>query len=552
MKLTGAQIVIECLKEQEADTVFGFPGGTILNIYDELYKHSHEIRHILTSHEQGAAHSADGYARSTGKVGVCLATSGPGATNLVTGIATAFLDSSPVVAITCNVASNLIGKDSFQEVDIWGVTLPITKHNFMVRDIEELAPILREAFHIARSGRPGPVLVDIPKDITAAETEYTPAIPRPADRVCASIPPSDMDQALTLIRGAQRPFILVGGGAAQSEADAEVRQFARLVDAPVACSLMGIGTFPGDDPLYTGMIGMHGSKASNISINRCDLLIVMGARMSDRVVGRTDTFARGATILHIDIDPAEINKNISTDHYLVGDIKGVLTQLNDRLEPQDHKAWIEEVNELKVKYAPEVGDGLTGQYVIEKLYEITGGDALICTEVGQHQMWAAQHYRFKSSRQLITSGGLGTMGFGMGAAIGTKLANPDRTVINVAGDGCFRMNFNELITAVKYNVPIVVVLINNGSLGMVRQWQTLFYGKRYSQTDLPETIDYVKLCEALGLVGYDLDDRADTEKVLKQALASGRPAVVNCNINIDHKVFPMVPPGKSINELIVD
>lgn len=552
MMLTGAQIVIECLKEQEVNTIFGFPGGTILNIYDELYKHSHEIRHILTSHEQGAAHAADGYARSTGRVGVCLATSGPGATNLVTGIATAFLDSSPVVAITCNVASSLIGKDSFQEVDIWGITLPITKHNFMVRDVRDLADTIREAFHIARSGRPGPVLVDIPKDITAQQTEYTAQKPREAEFNVKDIEHGELEEAIQLINKAERPFILVGGGAVLSQADAELREFVHKVDAPVTCSLMGIGSFPGEDPLYTGMIGMHGSKASNIGISKCDLLIVIGARLSDRVVGRADTFAKRANILHIDIDPAEINKNIASDHYLVGDVRRVLAQLNERLEPLEHKAWVEQVEELKEKFPLPVGEGLTGQYVIEKLYEVTGGDALVCTEVGQHQMWAAQYYKFKDSHQLITSGGLGTMGFGMGAAIGTKLANPDRIVINVAGDGCFRMNFNELITAVKYNIPIVVVLINNGSLGMVRQWQTLFYDKRYSQTDLNEQIDYVKLCEALGLRGFNLRHKEDTEEVLREALACGRPAVVNCEINIDYKVFPMVPPGKSIDELIVD
>ncbi len=552
MMLTGAQIVIECLKEQGVDTVFGFPGGTILNIYDELYKHSHEIRHILTSHEQGAAHAADGYARSTGKVGVCMATSGPGATNLVTGIATAFLDSSPVVAITANVASTLIGKDSFQEVDIWGITLPITKHNFMVRDIKDLADTLREAFHIARSGRPGPVLVDIPKDITAQKTEYTPKTPKAAEFNVKEVESAELEEALELIKKAERPFVLVGGGATLSNADTELREFVHKLDAPVTCSLMGIGSFPGDDPLYTGMIGMHGSKASNIGITKCDLLIVIGARLSDRVVGRADTFAKRANILHIDIDPAEINKNIETDHYLVGDVRAVLAQLSSRLDQMEHKEWVEEVKELTGKFPLPVGEGLTGQYVIEKLYEVTNGDALVCTEVGQHQMWAAQYYKFKASRQLITSGGLGTMGFGMGAALGTKLANPDRIVVNVAGDGCFRMNFNELITAVKYNIPIVVVLINNGSLGMVRQWQTLFYEKRYSATDLHETIDYVKLCEALGLVGFNVRSKEETEDVLRQALSCGRPAVVNCEIGIDYKVFPMVPPGKSIDELIVD
>jgi acetolactate synthase-1/2/3 large subunit len=552
MMLTGAQIVIECLKEQGVDTVFGFPGGTILNIYDELYKHSSEIKHYLTSHEQGAAHAADGYARSTGKVGVCLATSGPGATNLVTGIATAYMDSTPMVAITANVPTNLIGKDSFQEIDICGVTLPITKHNFLVKDIKDLARILREAFHIAKSGRPGPVLVDIPKDITAQKTEYTFEEPKKSYKSMQTLNQFDLDNAADLLMNAKKPFIMVGGGAVMSQAEKELFEFAKKLDAPVTCSLMGTGAFPGEDPLYTGMIGMHGSKASNIGITRCDLLVVIGARFSDRVIGRADTFAKKADILHIDLDPAEINKNIASDHFVIGDIKEVLGALNAKIEQMDHKEWIEEVECLKEKFPLKVGEGLTGQYVIEKLYELTNGDALVCTEVGQHQMWAAQYYKFKKPRQLITSGGLGTMGFGMGAAIGTKLGNPDKTVLNIAGDGCFRMNLNELITAVKYDIPIVVVVINNQVLGMVRQWQTLFYDERYSYTDLGPGIDYVKLCEAFGAVGFNLERKEDADEVLKKALATGRPTVVNCVIDKDFKVFPMVPPGKSIDELILD
>lgn len=552
MKLTGAQIVIECLKEQGVDTVFGYPGGTIINIYDELYKHSQEIRHYLTAHEQGASHAADGYARATGKVGVVMATSGPGSTNLVTGLATAFMDSTPMVAITANVPMNLIGKDSFQEIDIFGITMPITKHNFLVKDIKDLAGILREAFHIARSGRPGPVLVDIPKDLTSGVTEYTYEAPREAFREKAALEPTDLKEAMDLLRQAKKPFILVGGGAALSQADAEVVEFAHKINAPVTCSLMGTGVFPGEDPLYTGMIGMHGSKSSNIGITRCDLLVVIGARLNDRVIGSAGNFAGKADILHIDIDPAEINKNVASDHFLIGDIKEVLRGLNADLEQMDHKAWIDEVNGLIHQFPLEVGEGLTGQFVIEKLYELTGGDAIVCTEVGQHQMWASQYYRFKSSRQLLTSGGLGTMGFGMGAALGAKLAFPDRTVLNIAGDGCFRMNLNELITAVRYNIPIVVVVLNNKVLGMVRQWQTLFYDERYSATDLGIDIDYVKLCEAFGAVGFNLERKEDADRVLKEALATGRPTVINCIIDKNFKVLPMVPPGKGIDELIMD
>lgn len=552
MMLTGAQILMECLKEQKVDTVFGYPGGSVLNIYDELYKYDSEIRHYLTAHEQGAAHAADGYARSTGKVGVCIATSGPGATNLVTGIATAYMDSIPMVAITGNVPLSLIGRDSFQEVDICGITMPVTKHNFLVKDVKNLAKTIREAFHIARSGRPGPVLIDIPKDVTSGKAEYAFEAPRKVERFRSEMTKEAVALALEQILAAKKPFIFVGGGAVASDAHKELLEFAKKVDAPVSCSLMGIGAFPGEDELYTGMLGMHGSKASNLGVTMCDLLIVVGARFSDRVIGRADTFAKKANILHLDIDPAEINKNIASSHSIIGDIREILTTLNSALPDLHHEEWLEEIRELKETYPLKVGEGLTGQYVIEKLWEVTNGDALITTEVGQHQMWAAQHYRFKVPKQFITSGGLGTMGFGMGAAIGTKLGNPDRTVVNIAGDGSFRMNLNEILTAVKYKVPIVILVLNNGVLGMVRQWQTMFYDERYSFTTLGTEIDYVKLCEAFGAVGFNLTRKEDTEAVLKEALTQGRPCVVNCVIDKAMRVMPMVAPGTSIDELIMD
>ena len=547
MKLNGSEIVIECLKEQGVDTVFGYPGGTILNVYDELYKHSGEIRHILTSHEQGAAHAADGYARSTGKVGVCMATSGPGATNLVTGIATAYMDSVPVVAITANVAVPMLGRDSFQEIDITGVTMPITKHNFIVKDVTKLADTLRWAFRIAQEGRPGPVLVDITKDVTAAVTDYEPAVPEPIVRSTEYIKESDLDEVIKLINKCKKPFIFVGGGAVISDAADELKEFAEKVHAPVADSLMGKGAYNGESELYTGMLGMHGTKASNLGVMQCDLLITVGARFSDRVIGNAKTFAKHAKIVQIDVDPAEINKNIKVDVSVIGDIKEVLKRLNARIEDHRHDEWDASVKELKEKYPLKYNtEGLTGPYIIEEIYRITKGDAIIVTEVGQHQMWAAQYFKYQKPRTLLTSGGLGTMGYGLGAAIGAKTANPDKVVINVAGDGCFRMNMNEIATAARYNIPVIQVVVNNHVLGMVRQWQTLFYGKRYSQTVLNDAVDFVKLAEAMGAEGIRVTKKEEVGPALERAIALGKPVVLDCIIDCDDKVFPMVPAGQSI------
>ena len=492
MQLNGAEIVIECLKEQGVDTVFGYPGGAILNVYDELYKHRDEIRHILTSHEQGAAHAADGYARATGKVGVCLATSGPGATNLVTGIATAYMDSIPVVAITCNVGVPLLGKDSFQEIDIAGVTMPITKYSFIVKDVNQLADTIRKAFRIAKMGRPGPVLIDIPKDVTAKKAEYEKENPGVYNREFTHIDEKEVAAAAEMIQASEKPFIFVGGGAILSGASKELKEFVEKTDAPVTDSLMGKGAFPGTDPRYTGMLGMHGTKASNYGVSECDLLVVVGARFSDRVTGNTATFAKNAKILQIDIDPAEMNKNIIIDQGVVGDIKAVLRKLNEVLPQQDHAEWMKKIQDYKEKYPLKYHEGvLTGPFVVEEIYRQTKGDAIITTEVGQHQMWAAQYFKYTKPRTLLTSGGLGTMGYGLGAAIGAKTGCPDKTVINVAGDGCFRMNMNELATAVRHEVPVIEVVINNHVLGMVRQWQDLFYDERYSATVLRDAVDYV-------------------------------------------------------------
>ena len=482
MVLNGSQIVIECLKEQGVDTVFGYPGGTILNIYDELYNHSDEINHILVSHEQGAAHAADGYARSTGKVGVCMATSGPGATNLVTGIATAYMDSVPIVAITANVAKSGLGKDSFQEIDIVGVTMPITKHNFIVKEIENLADTLRKAFVIAKSGRPGPVLVDITKDVTANKIEFEPKTPVTVERKTDTIKDEDIKTVIGMIEASKKPFIIVGGGAVISEAENEVREFAELVDAPVCDSLMGKGAIEGTNPRYTGMIGMHGTKTSNFGVTESDLVLVLGARFSDRVIGNAKAFANNASIVHIDIDPSEINKNVKADASIIGDMKEVLTRLNKNLAKQNHSEWMQHVEEMKEQYPLTLDKSkLTGAAVIDSLYQITEGDAIVTTDVGQHQMWAAQFYNYKKPRQLITSGGLGTMGYGVGACIGSKMGNKDKICVNIAGDGCFRMNMNEIATATRYNIPIIQIVINNHVLGMVRQWQTLFYGKCLSR-----------------------------------------------------------------------
>ena len=552
-KLTGAEIVIECLKEQGVDTVFGYPGGAILNIYDALYKHQDEITHILTSHEQGASHAADGYARATGKVGVCLATSGPGATNLVTGIATAYMDSIPVVAITCNVGVSLLGKDSFQEVDIAGVTMPITKYNFIVKDVNRLASVIRRAFTIAESGRPGPVLVDITKDVTAAECEYEYQAPQEVLPQTDTIREEDIEQAEELIRKAQKPFILVGGGAVISGAADELRAFAKKIQAPVADTLMGKGAFDGTDELYTGMAGMHGTKASNFGITECDLLIAIGARFSDRVTGNASKFASNAKILHIDVDPAEINKNIRSFANVIGDAKVILRKLNARLDPMNHDEWIMHIERLKDMYPLRYNKNqLTGPFIMEKIYELTGGDAVTVTEVGQNQMWAAQYYKYKTPRTFISSGGLGTMGYGLGAAIGAKLGRKDKTVINIAGDGCFRMNMNELATATRYNIPVIEVIMNNHVLGMVRQWQDLFYGKRYSHTVLNDQVDFVKLAEAMGAKGYRVEKMEDFEPVFKEAVELNIPVLIDCQIACDDKVYPMVSPGAPISDAFDD
>ncbi len=549
MQLNGAEIVIECLKEQGVDTVFGYPGGAILNVYDELYKHRDEIRHILTSHEQGAAHAADGYARATGKVGVCLATSGPGATNLVTGIATAYMDSIPVVAITCNVGVPLLGKDSFQEIDIAGVTMPITKYSFIVKDVNQLADTIRKAFRIAKMGRPGPVLIDIPKDVTAKKAEYEKENPGVYNREFTHIDEKEVAAAAEMIQASEKPFIFVGGGAILSGASKELKEFVEKTDAPVTDSLMGKGAFPGTDPRYTGMLGMHGTKASNYGVSECDLLVVVGARFSDRVTGNTSTFAKNAKILQIDIDPAEMNKNIIIDQGVVGDIKAVLRKLNEVLPQQDHTEWMKKIQDYKEKYPLKYHDGvLTGPFVVEEIYRQTKGDAIITTEVGQHQMWAAQYFKYTKPRTLLTSGGLGTMGYGLGAAIGAKTGCPDKTVINVAGDGCFRMNMNELATAVRHEVPVIEVVINNHVLGMVRQWQDLFYDERYSATVLRDAVDYVKLAEAMGAEGMRATTQEEFREAFAKALASGRPVLIDCMIDCDDKVWPMVAPGAAISE----
>ncbi len=549
MQLTGAEIVIECLKEQGVDTVFGYPGGTILNVYDALYKHSGEIRHVLTSHEQGAAHAADGYARATGKVGVCMATSGPGATNLVTGIATAYMDSIPVVAITANVNLPALGKDSFQEVDIAGVTMPITKHGYIVKDVNELADTIRKAFEIAKSGRPGPVLVDITKDVTANTAEFTPKAPAVMERK-SNYTDADIDKALELINSAKKPFIFVGGGAIQSGAADEVRALAEKIDAPVCDSLLGKGAFDGRDARYTGMLGMHGTKASNLGVSECDLLVALGVRFSDRVIGNPKRFAEGAKIVHIDIDAAEINKNIRTDAAIIGDLKEVLTKLNAKVEAKENKEWNEHINSFKEKYPLKYDESkLSCPYFIEQLDKATDGQAIITTDVGQHQMWAAQFYHYSEPRTFLSSGGLGTMGYGLGACIGAKLGRPEKTVINVAGDGCFRMNMQELATASRYNIPIIEVVINNQVLGMVRQWQTLFYGQRYSQTILNDSVDYCKVAEALGCKAFKVTTKEEALPAIQEALACGKPALIEVVIHEDDKVFPMVPAGAPIDEV---
>ncbi len=549
MKLPGSEILVECLKEQGVDTIFGFPGGAILDVYDALYKHGSEIRHILTSHEQGAAHAADGYARATGKVGVCMATSGPGATNLVTGIATAYMDSVPLVAITCNVTLPLLGKDSFQEVDIAGISMPITKHGYIVKNVNNLADTIRKAFQIARSGRPGPVLVDITKDVTQALCEYEKIEPEKYLPKWSTYTEDDLDKAAEIINAAQKPFLYVGGGAVISGASEEIKELVDLIDAPVCDTLMGKGAFNGHDDHYTGMIGMHGTKASNLGVSRCDLLIALGARFSDRVTGNTQKFARNAKIIHIDIDDAEVDKNIKVDHSIKGDLKEVLKKLNPKLKKTEHPEWRTEISYLKKRFPLSYDKStLTCPYVIQTLDKVTNGDAIIVTDVGQHQMWAAQYYTYSKPRTFLSSGGLGTMGYGLGAAIGAKTAFPDRKVINITGDGCFRMNLIELATASRYNIPVIDIVINNRALGMVRQWQTLFYGQRYSSTVLEDKVDYCKTAEGLGCRAIRVTKPEEVEAALREALESTVPVVIDCVIDEDDKVFPMVSPGTSIEE----
>ena len=546
MQLTGAEIIIECLKEQGVDTVFGYPGGAILNVYDALYKYRDEIHHVLTSHEQGAAHAADGYARATGKVGVCMATSGPGATNLVTGIATAYMDSVPVVAITANVGKPLLGKDSFQEVDIAGIVMPITKHSYIVKDITKLADTIRKAFYIAKSGRPGPVLVDVTKDVTGALYDYSPRRPATVNRETSEIHRENVEQAVNMICKAQKPFIFVGGGSVISGASEEIAELSHRIQAPVCDSLMGKGGFSGEDPYYTGMLGMHGTKTSNLGVSQCDLLIVLGARFSDRVTGNAKTFANKAKILQIDIDAAEINKNVLVDAYIEGDIKEVLRRLLEEIPEKKHPQWMEHIQEMKAKYPLNYDHTqLTGPYIIEKLYELTDGDAIITTDVGQHQMWAAQYYKYKEPRTFLSSGGLGTMGFGLGAAIGAKMGRPEKTVVNIAGDGCFRMNMNEIATAVRCGKPLVQIVLNNHVLGMVRQWQTLFYDHRYSH----DAVDFVKISEGMGAKAIRVTKMEEVESALKEALSSDGPVVLDCWIDQDLSVFPMVPAGANIDDV---
>ena len=548
MLLTGAEIVVECLKEQGVDTVFGYPGGTILNVYDALYNHSDEIRHVLTSHEQGAAHAADGYARATGKVGVCMATSGPGATNLVTGIATAYMDSVPMVAITCNVNLPALGKDSFQEVDIAGVTMPITKHGYIVKDVTILADTIRKAFEIARTGRPGPVLVDITKDVTANKCEYEAKAVETKVAEC-KYTDAELSAVAEMIKASKKPFIYVGGGAVISGASKEVRELAAKMNAPVCDTLMGKGAFDGHDPLYTGMIGMHGTKTSNFGVMECDLLVALGARFSDRVVGNPKRFAENAKVVHIDIDAAEIHKNIHADAFVVGDLKEILTKLNPMIEQKSNDEWVAHIMEMKEKYPLSYdSSALSCPFVMEELDRVTKGQAIVTTDVGQHQMWAAQYYKYSEPRTFLSSGGLGTMGYGLGACIGAKTGRPDKVCVNIAGDGCFRMNMNELATASRYNIPIIQVVINNHVLGMVRQWQTLFYGKRYSQTVLQDKVDFCKVAEGLGCMAIRVAKKEEVGPAFEKAIAAGGPVLIECMIPEDDKVFPMSSPGAPLTE----
>lgn len=551
MLLTGAEILVKSLIDEGVDTLFGYPGGSVLNIYDSLYKYKDEIKHVLTCHEQNAAHAADGYARATGKVGVCIATSGPGATNLVTGIATAYMDSIPIVAITGNVNKPLLGKDSFQEVDIQGITMPITKHNYIVKDIKDLQKVIKEAFKIAKSGRPGPVLIDIPKDITSSKTSYIEIKEDVGEeRTCKSINKEDLEIIVDMINKSKKPLIYAGGGIILSNSSEELKVFAEKIDSPVCTSLMGKGAISEKHSLYTGMIGMHGTKASNIAATKCDLLIVLGARFSDRVIVDPENISN-AKVIHIDVDPAEINKNIKVDSFIVGDLKVVLEKLIPLVKENNHEEWNNTVNRFKEVRCKEDNESLTPKYLFDKINELNkDGNILITTEVGQHQMWAAQYFNTRKERSFLSSGGLGTMGYGIGASIGASFGRPNAKVINIAGDGSFGMNCNELATAVSNDLPIIVIVMNNNSLGMVRQWQCLFYEERYSETTLNRKTDFVKLAEAFGGVGYRITKREEVEPVLKEALNSKKLVVIDYVINSNKKVFPMVAPGAPINQII--
>ncbi len=559
MKISGSQIVIECLLEQGVDTVFGYPGGAILNIYDALYKNSNRIRHILTAHEQGASHAADGYARSTGKVGVCMATSGPGATNLVTGIATAYMDSIPVVAITCNVTQAQLGKDSFQEIDITGVTMPITKHNFMVRDVNDLANTIRKAFHIAKSGRPGPVLIDIPKDVTASQAEYESVNPETLNfdipsKIIQSPSKEQILNAIKMIDESERPFIYAGGGVQIAGACEELKSLAEKANIPVSMSLMGKAVFPNKHPLSMGMIGMHGTYVANTACDKCDLLLAIGCRFSDRVIGDPKKFAGGAKILQIDIDPAEVNKMIEVDNALIGDIKQILSEIASKIQKKEPGKWNEQINEWKKIVPPSYNkkQDLSPKFIFEYVNSKVKQDTIITTEVGQHQMWTAQFYDFMQPRTFLTSGGLGTMGYGTGAAIGAQFANPEKTIVHFAGDGSFRMNCNELATIQHYELPIIIVVLDNHALGNVRMWQTLFYEKRYSNTTLDFGPDWEKLSLAYGIQGYHVKNEEEFKKAFDEALKSRKPAVIDAEIFIDEMVLPMIPPGKPVEYLMLD
>lgn len=550
MKLNGSQIVLETLKEQGVDTIFGYPGGTILNIFDELYKYGDTFKHVLTAHEQGASHAADGYSRATGKVGVCFATSGPGSTNLVTGIATAYMDSVPVVAITCNYATSGLGRDSFQEVDICGITMPITKHNFQVKTVEELAPTIRRAFKIAMSGRKGPVLVDIPKDITAAECEYTP---EPAQQADEPVQPkkNTFERAVELISNAKKPLIYAGGGAVLSNVGEDLITFAEKIDAPVVSSLMGLGAFPYGHPLHIGLIGMHGHFEANKAAHDCDVLIVAGARFSDRVAGNRKKFAPNAEILHIDIDAAEMDKNIVSNYHLRGDLAQLIPELTKEVEQLDHTEWKNEINSYRKPFVQlQIGNYVNPQTLIEKIDEATADDAIVVTDVGQHQLWAAQFYKYTQPKTFLSSGGLGTMGYSMGAAIGGQMGCPDKQVVMFAGDGGFHMNLSELATMASYNVPVKMFIMNNTVLGMVRQWQKLFYENRFSDTDPHRATDFVKVAEAFGVKGMRINTNDEIDAVIKEAFAYNGPVLVDCRISPDSNVLPMIPPGGAHTDII--